>query len=68
MKDFSYRKNGSNCNGANTVVIIGISHLIPESNHNLDLFYKHTECHSVKCMKDLDHKMKQVYTEFQFVK
>jgi hypothetical protein len=52
------KKNGRNWNGANTVIILGIAHGIPENNHNSGLFYTHTKFHSIKGMKALDHKMK----------
>ena len=59
------KKNGRNWNGANTVIILGIAHSVPENNHNSGLFYTHTKFHTIKGMKSLDHKMKHIDTGLQ---
>ena len=54
------QKKGRNWNGANTVIILGIAHSVPENHHNIAVFYEHTEFYSVKGIKALDHKMKKL--------
>jgi hypothetical protein len=59
------KKNGRNWNGANTVIILGIAHGVPENNYNSGVFYTNTKFHTIKGMKSLDHKMKHIDTGLQ---
>ena len=54
------KKRARRTTGVSTILILGISHSIPENHTNIETYYETVDIWGFKCIKALDHKMKHL--------